>query len=66
MSSNLPELVALRECLETHRDNENLVMYLTDSEATLQTINEWIGGGTKLNLTRSPDGDVLVTIIIKR
>ena len=57
MSSNRPELVALRECLEAHRDNENL-LYLTDSEATLQAINKWIGGGAKLSLTRSPDGDV--------
>jgi hypothetical protein len=32
MSSNRPELVALRECLETHPDNVNL-LYLTDSEA---------------------------------
>jgi hypothetical protein len=30
--------VALRECLEAHPDNENL-LYLTDSEATLQVIN---------------------------
>ena len=64
MSSNHPELVALRECLEAHRDNENLV-YLTDSEDTLQSINEWVGGGAKLSLTRSPDGDVRKPIIIK-
>ena len=65
MSSNHPELVALRECLEAHRDNENLV-YLTDSEDTLQSINEWVGGGAKLRLTRSPDGDVrMIDIIIK-
>ena len=56
MSSNHPELVALRECLEGHRDNEDL-MYLTDSEVTLQAINKWIGGGAKLILTRSPVGD---------
>jgi ribonuclease HI len=43
MSSNHPELVALRECLETHPDNKNL-LYLTDSETTLQDINKWIGG----------------------
>jgi ribonuclease HI len=64
MSSNRPELVALRECLETHPDNENL-LYLTDSEATLQVINRWIGGGEKLILSRSPDGDILKAIIIK-
>jgi hypothetical protein len=39
MRSNRPELVALRECLETHPDNENL-LYLTDREATLQAINK--------------------------
>ena len=64
MSSNRPELVALRECLEAHQDHENL-LYLTDSETTLQDMNKWIGGGTKLSLTRSPDGDVLKAIIIK-
>ncbi len=48
MSSNHPELVTLRECLETHADNENL-LYLTDSETTLQAINKWIGGA-KLSL----------------
>ena len=64
MSSNHPELVVLRECLEAHQDHENL-LYLTDSEATLQVINRWIGGGAKLNLARSSDGDVLKVIIIK-
>ena len=64
MSSNRPELVALRECLEGHLDHENL-LYLTDSEATLQAINKWIGGGAKLSLARSPDGDVLRAIIVK-
>ena len=62
MSSNRPELVALRECLETHHENP---LYLTDSEATLQDINKWIGGGAKLSLVRSPDGDVLKVIFIK-
>jgi hypothetical protein len=52
MSSNLPELVTLRECLETHPDDENL-LYLTDSEATLQAINKWIGGGAKLSLAET-------------
>ena len=47
LSSNRPELVALWECLESYPDNENL-LYLTDSEATLQAINKWIGGGAKL------------------
>ena len=65
LSSNRPELVTLRECcLESHQDHENL-LYLTDSETSLQVINKWIGGGAKLNLTRSPDGDVLKGIIIK-
>ncbi len=39
LNSNHPELVDLREYLESHPDHENL-MYLTDSEATLQAINE--------------------------
>ena len=42
MSSNRSELVALRECLEAHRNNEKL-LYLTDSQTTLQAINKWIG-----------------------
>ena len=58
MSSNRPELVALRECLETHPDKENL-LYLTDSETTLQAINKWIGGGDKLSLAKTADADVL-------
>ena len=37
----------------------------THTQTTLQTINKWIGGGAKLRLTRSPDGDVLKDIIIK-
>ncbi len=64
MSSNRQELVALRECLETHPDNKNL-LYLTDGETTLQTINKWIGGGAKLNLAKTVDADVLRTIIVK-
>ena len=64
MSSNRPEFVDLRECLEAHQDHENLLC-LTDSETTLQTINKWIGGGAKLSLARSPDGGVLKAIIIK-
>ena len=64
LSSNRPELVALRECLEAHDDHIDL-LYLTDSEATLQAIHKWIGGGAKLNLSRSPDADVLKAIILK-
>ena len=64
LSSNRPELVALRECLEAHDDHIDL-LYLTDSEATLQAIHRWIGGGAKLNLSRSPDADVLKAIILK-
>jgi ribonuclease HI len=64
MSSNRPEMVALRECLETHPDNENL-LHLTDSEATLQAIKKWIGGGVKLSLAKTVDEDVLRAIIVK-
>ena len=64
MSSNRPELVALRECLEAHPDKENL-LYLTDSETTLQAINKWIGGGAKLSLSKTVDADVLRAIIVK-
>ena len=64
MSSNRPELVALRECLEAHPDEQNL-LYLTDSEATLQTVNRWIGGGAKLSLAKTADADVLRAIIVK-
>jgi ribonuclease HI len=64
MSSNRPELVALRECLESHPDNENL-LYLTDSETTLQAINKWIGGGAKVSLAKTADADVLKVIIVK-
>ncbi len=64
LSSNRPELVALRECLEAHPDHENL-LYLTDSETTLQTINKWIGGGAKLSLAKTADVDILRSIIVK-
>ncbi len=64
MSSNRPDLVALRECLESHADNENL-LYLTDSEATLQTIDKWIGEGAKLSLEKTEDEDILRVIIVK-
>jgi hypothetical protein len=64
--SNRPEMVSLRECLETHPDNENL-LYLTDSETTLQDINKWIGGGAKLSLVKTTDADVLrvIQVIVK-
>lgn len=64
LSSNPPELVALRECLEAHEDHVEL-LYLTDSEASLQTIHKWIGCGAKLNLSKSPDTDILKVIILK-
>ncbi len=64
MRSNHPELVVLREFLETHSDNENL-LYLTDSETTLQAINKWIGEGAKLSLEKTEDADILRTIIVK-
>jgi hypothetical protein len=56
LSSNRPELVTLWECLESHPDNENL-LYLTDSETTLQVINKWKGGGAKLSLAKTVDTD---------
>ncbi len=64
LSSNRPELVALRECLEAHEDHVDL-LYLTDSEASLQAIHKWIGCGAKLNLSKSPDADILKAIILK-
>ena len=64
VSSNRPELVVLRECLEAHEDHVDL-LYLTDSEASLQAIHNLIGCGAKLNLSKSPDVDVLKTIILK-
>ena len=64
VSSNRPELVGLRECLEAHEDHVHL-LYLTDSEVSLQTIHKWIGCGAKLNLSKSPDADILKVIIVK-
>jgi ribonuclease HI len=64
VSSTRPEMVALAECLEDHDDDINL-LYLTDSEAILQAIHRWIGCGAKINLSKSPDADVLKRIIIK-
>ncbi len=56
--------MSLRECLESHPDNENL-LYLTDSETTLQAINKWIEGGSKLSLAKTSDTDILGVIIVK-
>ncbi len=64
LSSNRPELVTLWEWLETHPDNKD-VLYLTDSESTLQDINKWIGGGAKLSLSKTVDTDILRDIVIK-
>jgi len=64
VSSTRPEMVALAECLEDHDDDISL-LYLTDIEAILQVIHRWIGYGVKLNLSKSPDPDVLKKIIIK-
>jgi ribonuclease HI len=50
--------------LETHDDHINL-LYLIDSEVSLQGIHKWIGGGTTLNLSRSSDVDVLKVIVLK-
>jgi hypothetical protein len=44
LSSNRPELVALRKCLEAQEDHINL-LYLTDSEPSLQVIHKWVRGG---------------------
>jgi len=38
---------------------------LTDSQASLQVIHKWIGCGTKLNLSKTLDTDVLREIVIK-
>ena len=64
VSSTRPEMVALTECLEDHGDETSL-LYLTDSEAILQAIHRWIGCGAKLNLSKSPDADVLKRIIMQ-
>ena len=64
MSSNRLELVTLREWLESHDDHVDL-LYLTDHESCLQTIHKWIGCGVNLNLSKSPDTDVLKDIVLK-
>jgi hypothetical protein len=38
---------------------------LTDNETTLQAINKWAGGGTKLSLEKTTDVDILRDIVIK-
>ncbi len=50
--------------MEAH-DNHIDLLYLTDSEVSLQAIHKWIGCGAKLNLSKSPDADVLKAIILK-
>ena len=50
--------------MEDHSDDVRLI-YITDSEAILQAIHRWIGCGAKLNLSKSPDVDVLKKIVIK-
>jgi hypothetical protein len=61
VSSSRPELEFLTEFL----DDDISLLYLTDSEAILQAIHRWIGCGGKLNLSKSPDVDVLKKIILK-
>ena len=50
--------------MEAHDDHIDL-LYLTDSEVSLQAIHTWIGCGAKLNLCKSQDEDVLKDIILK-
>jgi hypothetical protein len=64
VSSSRPQLVTFVECLKDHGDDVSL-LYLTDSKAILQVIHRWIDYGAKLNLSKSPDTDVLKKIIIK-
>jgi ribonuclease HI len=66
LGSNRPELEAPRECLEAHQDQVHVnLLYLTESEASLQAIYKWVGGGAKLSLTKTPDADILKEIVIK-
>ena len=69
LGSNRPELAvlelptrvsspALRECVEDHKGNVNR-LYLIDNESSLLGINKWVGGGSRLNLSKSPDADIL-------
>jgi hypothetical protein len=62
LSSNSPDLVSLRECLETHEDDSNL-LYLTDSEASLSEAS--LRCGSKINLPKTPGTDVLKEMVIK-
>lgn len=41
------------------------LLSLNDSEASLQVIHKWIRCGAKLNLSKTPDADVLKEIVIK-
>ena len=50
--------------MESHDDHVDL-LYLTDSETSLQSIHKWIGCGTKLNLSKSPDTDILKVFVLK-
>ena len=54
LSSNRPELVALKECLEAHDDHIDL-LYLTDNEVSLQVFHKWTDEVAKLNLSKSSD-----------
>ena len=56
--------MSLRECLEAYEDHIDL-LYLTDSEASLQAIHKWIGCRARRNLSKSPDADILKAIILK-
>ena len=67
LNSNRPELVDLRECLESHQDHENL-LYLTDRETILHCVRPSTNGQVEeqnSSLARSPDVDVLKSIMIK-
>ena len=50
--------------MESHDDHVDL-LYLTNSETSLQSIHKWIGCGTKLNLSKSPDTDILKVFVLK-
>ncbi len=56
--------MVLRAFLESHDDHIDL-LYLTDIESSLQVIHKWIDGGSKLNLSKSSDTDVLKSIVLK-
>ena len=64
LSSNRPELGALREYLESQDDHIDL-LYLTESEESLQAIHKWIGCGAKMNLSKSTNEDVLKAMTLK-